>query len=127
MIYAIEAMEPTIFNWVEEFLVTLKEQLTKCRWGELKKFGYNTILVSFFFDRVPHMRPQVEFTNLRARDPHMLWWIEIMAHLSGVGSRVKYRTAFLRWLDDQLLMIEEYAYAGPDFQGDPDLPLPACA
>ena len=36
MLYAIEAMPPTVFNWVEAMLPIFKDQLTKCRQGELK-------------------------------------------------------------------------------------------
>ena len=32
--------------------------------------------------------------------------------------------AFFKWLQDQMLMVEDYAYAGTYFTGDPDLPLP---
>ena len=62
--------------------------------------------------------------KLRARDPCMLWWVEIMDRTNGDGSKVKYGSVFFHWLDDQLLMVEEYVYAGTDFRGDPDLPLP---
>ena len=34
---------------------------------------------------------------------------------TGIPSSVK--------LDDHILMIEDYAYAGTEFRGDPDLPL----
>ena len=30
MLYAIEAMAPTVFNWVEAMLPIFKDQLTKC-------------------------------------------------------------------------------------------------
>ena len=53
MMYAIEAMAPTVFNWVKSMLPTFKDQLTKCRQGELKQFGFVSILASFFFERVP--------------------------------------------------------------------------
>ena len=36
MLYAIEAMEPTLFNWAESLLPIFKDQLTKCQQGELK-------------------------------------------------------------------------------------------
>ena len=61
MLYAIEAMAPTVFNWVEAMLPIFKDQLTKCRQGELKQFGFGSILACFFFERVPQMRPQVTF------------------------------------------------------------------
>ena len=69
------------------------------------------------------MRPQVVFIELRARDPRMLRWVQIMAH-TGVGrGKVKFGDPFFWWLRDQLLMVENYAYAGTNFSGDPDLPL----
>ena len=63
------------------------------------------------------------FTELRARDPRMLIWVEVMAFLGNGGSKFKYGVAFFRCLDEQLLMIEEYAYTGTDLRGDPDLAL----
>ena len=44
---------------------------------------------------------------------------------TGVGrGKVKFDDLFFRWLRDQLLMVEDYAYAGTEFSGDPDLPIP---
>ena len=68
--YTLEAMAPTVFNWAEALLPIFKDQLTKCRQGELKQFGFGSILAYFFFERVPQMRPQVTFKSLRARDPY---------------------------------------------------------
>ena len=50
LLYAIEAMAPTVFNWAEALLLVFKDQLTKCRQGELKQFGYGSILVCLFFE-----------------------------------------------------------------------------
>ena len=124
MLYAIEAMAPTGFNWGDELLSVFKDQLSKCRQGELKQFGYVSILACFFFERVPQLRPQVVFTELRARDPRMLRWVRIMAHTGAGRGKVKFRAPFFQWISDQILMIEDYAYAGIDFRGDPDLPVP---
>ena len=71
MLYAMEAMEPTVFKSAEALLPIFKDQLTKCRQGELKQFGFGSILACFFFERVPQMRTQVVFTELRVRDPRM--------------------------------------------------------
>ena len=57
MLYSIEAMAPTIFNWAEAMLPIFKDQPTKCRQGELKKFGFGSILSYFFFEQVLQMRP----------------------------------------------------------------------
>ena len=36
MMYALQCMEPTVFNWCEGMLVCLKNQLSKCKIGTLK-------------------------------------------------------------------------------------------
>ena len=100
MLYAIEAMAPTVFNWVESMLPIFKDQLTKCRQGELKKFGFGSILACFFFERVPQMIPQVVFQSLRARDPRILRWVQVMAHTGAGRGRVKFGDPFFRWLQD---------------------------
>ena len=98
ILYAIEAMAPTVFNWVEALLSIYKDQLTKCQQGELKQFGFGSILASFFFERVPQMKPQVVFTELRARDPHMLRWVQIMACTGAGRGKVNFCDPFFRWL-----------------------------
>ena len=54
----------------------------------------------------------------------MLRWVQIMARTGAGRGRVKFGDPFFRWLSDQLLMVEDYAYMGTDFWGDPNLPLP---
>ena len=53
MLYAIEYMEPRVFNWCDAMLRNIITQLTNCRKGQLKDFGYGSIIVSFFLERVP--------------------------------------------------------------------------
>ena len=47
-----------------------------------------------------------------------------MARTGEGRGRVKFSDSFFRWVQDQILMVEDYGYAGTDFTGDPDLPLP---
>ena len=94
MLYALECMEPTIFNWCEGMLVSLKDQLNKCKWGTLKQFGYGAVVVSFILQRVPHMRPQVNMSRLENKDPRILRWVYVMAHHGGEGPKVFYGAAF---------------------------------
>ena len=47
-----------------------------------------------------------------------------MARTGAGRGRVKFSDPLFRWLQDQILMVEYYAYAGTDFTEDPDLPLP---
>ena len=77
-------------------LLIFKDQLTKCQQGELKQFGFGSILACFFFERVPQMRPQVTFRSLRAWDPRMLRWVQIMVHTGGSMGRVNFGDEFFR-------------------------------
>ena len=47
-----------------------------------------------------------------------------MAHTAVGRGRVKFVDPFFGWLRDQILMVEDYAYAGTNFTEDPDLPFP---
>jgi len=49
-------------------------------------------------------------------------WVELMAHHGGVPT-ITYGPLFFQGLRDQLVMIEDYAYVGTNFYGDPDLAL----
>jgi hypothetical protein len=91
--YAIECTEPRVFNWVDAMLCMVKKQLTKCRRGNLKQFRYGSLLVSFFLERVPLLRLQVERNIPAPRDPRMLRWCQLMAqHVA--GPIIKYDDTF---------------------------------
>jgi hypothetical protein len=58
MHYAMQYLNAQIFDWSTTMLDCMKRQLTECRGRENKNFGFETILCSFFFDRVPSLNPQ---------------------------------------------------------------------
>jgi hypothetical protein len=121
--YALECVEPRVFNWADAVLRNFKKQLTKCRQGGLKQFGYGSLLVSFFCERVPVFSLQGDWHFPGPREPRMLRWCQLMTrHVT--GPIVRYDDHFFDWLQSQVLMVEDYAYAGLDFRGDPDLALP---
>jgi hypothetical protein len=61
--------------------------------------------------------------NPHPQEPHMKWWVDMIARHDH-GPIISYDRKFFKWLKTQLIMIEDYAYAGVDFQEDPDLFLP---
>ena len=79
--------------------------------------------MSFILQRVPHMRPQVTITRLEPKDPRMLAWVTDMPCIGGGGPKFSYGSGFFRWLRNQLLMVEDYAYDGAEFRDDPELVL----
>jgi hypothetical protein len=88
--------------------------LTNHRKGDLKKFGYGSLLVSFFLERVPLLRFKVEWGLPAPEDPGMLRWCNLMAqHVAGLI--IKYNDSFFEWLRLYMLMVDDYAYVGLDF------------
>jgi hypothetical protein len=88
-----------------------------------RQFGYGSLLVSFFLNRVPLLRLQVEWDLSAPIDPRMLRWCQLMArHVA--GPIIKYDDTFFDWLRPQMLMVDDYAYVGLDFRRDPYLVLP---
>ena len=124
MQYALECLEPTILNWYEVFLSQIKEQLNKDKGGRKKNFSYGSILISFTFERIPLMQPQHVTLDISSpRDPRMQRWVELMGRHAG-QSTIVFSTAFFARFWRHIISIDEYAYAGVDFRGDPDLVLP---
>ena len=89
MLYSIECMAPIVFKWCEGMLVSLKDQLNKCRRGHLKQFGYGAVMVSLILHRVPHMRPQVDMRRMDVKDPRIVRWAYVMALHVGRGSKLQ--------------------------------------
>ena len=58
LILATECLNPTLFDWATTVTTNIKRQLTKCKQGKLKQFGYSSILVSFFLERLPIFQGQ---------------------------------------------------------------------
>jgi len=112
--YAIEWTEPYIFNWLDAILCSMKRQLMKCRKGDLKQFGYGSLLVSFFLESVPLLQLWVDWDLTTPQDPRMLRWCNLMdRHVA--GPIIKYNDSFFDWLRPQMLMIDDYTYIGLDF------------
>ena len=51
--YTIDCMMPTVFNWVEAMKVNMKRELFKCKVGNLRQFGYRSILVALCLEQIP--------------------------------------------------------------------------
>ena len=99
MQYALECVEPKVFNQCKVVLSSLKEQLSKVKSGKMKNFCYGSILITFTLERIPLMQPQhVSLGVAGPRDPHMQRWVELMAQHAD-QSTIIFSTAFFSWLD----------------------------
>lgn len=72
-----------VFDWCTPLLTNMKNQLISIQKGQKKNFGYGTVLCSFFFEKVPGLRPKVLSTTISPRDPRMGRWANLMKRLGG--------------------------------------------
>ena len=90
----------------------------------MQNFGFSSILSTFFFERVPRLSPKVDVPLHGVQDPAQWHWADAMRRLGGGGVANLYPTNFFPWWQRQIVSIDDYPYAGIDFWGDPDMPLP---
>jgi len=51
-LYAIDCTAPMIFNWAKAMKMNIKRQFSKAKAGNLKQFGFGSVLVTFFLEEV---------------------------------------------------------------------------
>ena len=102
----------------------MKHQLSECKAGRVWKFGFNSILSMFFFERVPGFSPKVDVPLHEVHNPAQWRWANAMHRLGGGRVANPYLEDFFPWWRRQIVAIEDYPYAGIEFWGDPDMPLP---
>lgn len=102
----------------------MKGKLTRVRTGKLKNIGYGSFDVSFALEWIPLLAPKVSVERW-PHDPHMLKWGILMAHHGGgEDPTIRFTPNFFEWMESQIIMIEEFLYAGMDYTRDLDMPLP---
>ena len=69
------------------------------------------------------MQPRVAIPSFTARDPIMLKWSGLLTWL-GDGRQPHFSEDLFSRLDQDMLMMDDYGYAGIDIRNDPDLVLP---
>jgi hypothetical protein len=78
MFYSVECLRHIVHDWCTSLLANMKSQLTNCKQGRKRNFGFASILCSFFFEWVIGLSPRVEISPHRPCDPAMSQWIEVM-------------------------------------------------
>ena len=102
----------------------MKQQLSDCKMGKVRNFGFRSILSMFFFGRVPGLSPRVDVPLHRFQDLAQQRWADAMRRLGGGRVSNPYPADFFPWWQRHIVSINDYPYAGIDFRGDPDILLP---
>ena len=97
MFYAVECMRPTIYDWSTTLLSNMKHQLSECKVGMIQKFGFSSILSTFFFERVPGFIPRVDVPLHGVRDLAQRRWEDAMRRLGGGKVVNPYPAEFFPW------------------------------
>lgn len=120
--YAFIAMDGVVYNWCMGLLVNMKDQLTRCKRGQQKQFGYGSILASFFSQRVLVTQLYASLPMVTIQDQSMKKWSEVLSCLGG-GRQPHFSEEFFDRFERQIWAIDDYGYAGIDFREDLKLAL----
>ena len=95
---AVECLQGALFDWCSRVIPIMKKQLSDCKRGRCKNFGYTSILVAFFFERVHALSPVVPLPSFSPHHPRLSRWGEIFLHHGGGGSiQIFYDDDFYLW------------------------------
>lgn len=96
---ALDFLNPTMYNWAEAVTINMKIQLTKCRRGEAKQFGYKSILIPLMQERVRSLQLQdMDLDRPRPWETRITRWAHVMPR-GGGGRPMSWGTLFREWLD----------------------------
>ena len=94
--YTLECMRPTVYEWCTSMLASICTQLTSCKMGRGKIFGYGSLIFSFFFKRIPVLTLRVSMPPPPLREPQMERWTRLWYHLGGCPTQ-RYDEEFFNW------------------------------
>ena len=64
----------TYYGWAQMMLVSLKQQLSLCKRQVNHDCAYGTVFCSFFFEKIPTLRPRIQLPDGGLREPRMRQW-----------------------------------------------------
>jgi hypothetical protein len=112
------------FAWGLALHSQMVTQLDRCRSAGRGEFTFGSILVAFFLERVPALRPRVVLEVPAVRHPRLRRWSEILVcHGGGEGGHYfTEQAAQIWWQTPQVIL--RFPYVGVDFRDDPDMVFP---
>ena len=122
---AVDCLQGALYDWCSGVIPIMRKQLSDCKRGRRKFFGYSSILVAFLIENVLGLSLVVPLPVRSPHQPRLSRWGEIFL-LQGGGGLVQsiYDDDFYFWWERQVPALEQFPYSGLDFRGDTDLVLP---
>ena len=68
----VDGMQGALYDWCSRVILIMRKQISDCKRGRRKNFGYSSILVAFFFERVPGLSLAVPFPVNSPRQPRLV-------------------------------------------------------
>ena len=124
VLLALDCMQPQVFDWCDRVVRRVQAKLTGCKTCTQRDFGYGTLIVSFLLEQIPLMRPGIVTTPLGPREPRQARWAAFLLRTREGPVCHCFDDGFFAWLNSQIIMIEDYPYAGMNFTGNPELVFP---
>ena len=90
-------MRPTLYDWSTALLSNMKQQLSDCKMGRVRKFGFVSILSMFFFEHVPGLISRVDIPPHGVQDLAQQRWENVMCRLGGGRAANPYPADFFPW------------------------------
>jgi hypothetical protein len=88
------------------------------------EFSFGSILVAWFLERVPMLRPRILLGASGVKEPRLRRWsIVLLRHGGGEGGHFFTAEATQVWWQMSQVILR-YPYGGVDFRDDPDMVLP---
>ena len=81
----VEFLWGVLYYWCLRLVPIIKRWLFDYMRYRKKNFGYASILVSFFFERVPALSTAVTLPAFPPREPRITWWGDIFLRKGGGG------------------------------------------
>ena len=106
-------MQGALYDWCSGVIPIMRKQLSDCKRGRKKNFGYSSILVAFFFERVSSLSPAVPFPVRSPLQPRLSRGGDIQ--INGGSVQSVYDDDLYFWWERQLPALEKFPYVGLEF------------
>jgi hypothetical protein len=112
------------FAWVVLLHTKRMRQVNRCRRYDSGDFAFGSVLVAWFLERVPLLRPRILLDPMGQREPQLMRWGHVLDRHGGRDGSHYFTTTVARVWRQMPEVILRYPYAGMDYRHDPNMMFP---